>query len=82
MPIDLQSLTRKQKRVKDWSELLAAGVPHTELKNAFTEKLKLFRNLLAKCWESEKISEEDEMQLEDLERQLEQLAEETRLAAR
>ena len=82
MPLEVQSLSRKQKRIVAWSELLEEGISDQTLQNKITEKLKLFRNLLAKHWENEGCNQEELDQLENLERDLEQLAEEARLFAR
>lgn len=80
--MDLRSLTRKQKRLKDWTAYLESEVSDKATKLSMTEELKLYRNLLAKVWEEEKITEEDQAEIEDLERKIEQLADDARLLAR
>ncbi|MCB0329136.1 MAG: hypothetical protein KDD70_05720 [Bdellovibrionales bacterium] len=84
---DLSGLSRRQKRLKDWSHFLETEVSNSNLNNSeirvqLTDTLKLYRNLIAKCWESESISRDDSASLTDLERQLEQLTEDARLLAR
>ena len=80
--MNLRALSRKQKRLKDWSQFLESEVKHHEIRVQMADTLKLYRNLLAKCWESETVSEEDDATIQDLERQLEQMTEDARLLAR
>ena len=80
--MDLRSLTRKQKRLKDWTNFLEQEVVDDATRVSLTNELKNYRNLLAKVWEEERVSEEDEASIDDLERRIEQLADDARLLAR
>ena len=77
--MELSSLARKQKRIKDWSTYLEEHVFDEGLKRRTSETLQQYRNLIAKCWEQERISESDELHLVSLERELEELNEEARM---
>ena len=79
--MDLATLTTKHKRFQDWSKFLQSELLSESLRLRTEDTLKAFRNVLAKCWESENVTPEDAQHIEDLERQLEQLNEEARLVA-
>ncbi len=79
--MDLSSLTAKQKRLFDWTQSLNNPYPTDTLRLKMEDTLKLYRNVLAKCWEAELITPHDEAAINDLERQLEELSEEARLLA-
>jgi hypothetical protein len=84
------SLTRKQKRIRDWTYCLesefsapSSGAPanseHEAVRIRFTESLRDYKNLIARCWENDSMGEKEAAEIEDLERRLEQLAEDARL---
>ena len=77
--MELSDLARKQKRIKSWTSFLNNEVSDDSIRAQTVEALKLYRNYLSKCWEQRKISAEDKLKIEDLERQLEQLNEDARL---
>jgi len=79
--MDLQELSRKQKRLHDWSQFLKDDAEEYSLRIQMAELLKRYRNILARCWEEEFISENQKKTIEDLERQLEQTMNDLRLAA-
>lgn len=79
--MDLSSLTAKQKRLFDWTQSLSTPFPTDALRLKMEDTLKLYRNVLAKCWEAETITSDDEATINDLERQLEELSDEARLLA-
>lgn len=74
----LHSFAEKQKRLKSWTTFSQTEVHDESLRLKFVDTLKLYRNLMARCWEQEKITEEDVVELEDLERRLESLNEQAR----
>ena len=80
--MNLSELPRKQKRIQEWSRFLREEKLDEDLRLHFVEKLKSYRNLIAKCWESDSVSDEDQGRISDWERQLEQCFEEARLVAR
>jgi len=77
--MDLSQLAAKQKRVKDWSNFLENEVQPSDLKGRTASKLKEYRNLLARCWQDQEISEKDELAILSLERDLVRLNEEARM---
>lgn len=77
--MNLSSLARREKRLKDWSEFLATEVHDEELCRRTSLALQQYRNLLTKCWENGEVGEEDETQLQSAERELEELNEEARM---
>jgi hypothetical protein len=78
--MELRELSRKQKRLNDWSQFLKSETTcTTPLGTQMAELLKRYRNLLARCWEEEFISENEQHALEDLERQLQQTMNDLRL---
>lgn len=79
--MDMTSLTSKQKRLNDWMLALKEPFPTDALRLKVEDTLKLYRNVLAKCWEANALTSEDEATIEDLERQLEELNNEARLFA-
>lgn len=76
------SLTRKQKRLKDWNEFLNHEVKDDHLHLQISDQLKALRNQLSKCWEKQETNEQDLMQIATLERSIEDLIEEARFLAR
>lgn len=80
--MDLRGLARKQRRLQEWTHFLKEEVQDSSLRVQMADALKLYKNLLAKCWEEGAIHEQDVRNIDDLERKLEQLASEGRLAAR
>lgn len=80
--MELTDLARKQKRLQHWTRRLERGEKFLdeELRARFFEVLRCYRNLLAKVWEHAEISQEDSDHLVDLERRLEELDWDTRLA--
>ena len=64
------------------TRFLEQEVTDDSVRLQMSETLKLYRNLIAKCWEDEAVSEDDGGSISTLERQLEQLAEDARLEAR
>ncbi len=80
--MELKTLSRKQKRLQDWSKVLSSEMGDDDVRLALSDELKLYRNLIAKCWEVGEVSEDDEVAIGSLERKIEQLAEEARLVAR
>lgn len=77
--MELSALAAKQKRIQAWSTLLDSEVDEAGLKSRFSSALDRYRATLVRVWKSGKISPQDEHELTDLERQLEQLDEEARL---
>jgi len=69
----------KQKRIKQWNEVVQCSVENEELRLKFVNTLKLYRSLIAKCWEAEEVTEHDYNLMLDFERQLEQMNEEARM---
>ncbi len=78
--MELSRLSARQKRIQEWSRHLSDNHYWNEsLKVRFVDTLKDYRNLLAKFWESGVFGKSEDSQLADLERQLEQLFNESRL---
>ena len=73
------SIAKKQKRLFDWNKTLEKINTEQNIKTPLKDKLKLYRNLLAKCWEKESCTDDEEVEILSLEREIEQLVEETRL---
>ena len=78
----LSDLSRKQKRIQEWSSFLQEEKIDEDRRANFVEMLKSYKNLIAKCWESDLISEEDQKRILDWERRLEQCFDDARLVAR
>ena len=77
--MELTELARKQKRAIDWDQFLKAQVDNGPIRTATSQTLHQYRQVLARCFESSQISTADQSQLENLERQLEELNERARL---
>jgi len=75
----LSQLAAKQKRVRDWSQFLETQVQPDDLKVRTSSRLKEYRNLLARCWQEQVITEKDEFAILSLERELVKLNEEARV---
>jgi hypothetical protein len=81
IPMSLKRLSARQKRVEQWSKAVANGDVRESLRVTFVDTLRRYKTHLAKCWESEEVSEEESALIADLERQLETLESESRLRA-
>jgi hypothetical protein len=77
--MDISSLPAKQKRLKHWS-LLLSQVKDSNLQQNLASSLELYKATIARCWKTEHITSEDEMELKDLERRIEKLHELARFA--
>lgn len=77
--MELSALAAKQKRIQAWDFLLESEVDEPALKTRFSSALDRYRALLVRVWKAGKISSADEHEINDLERQLEQLDDEARL---
>jgi hypothetical protein len=77
--MELTELARKQKRAIDWEQFLKAQVDSGPIRTSTGQALHQYRQILARCFESSQISMADQSQLENLERQLEELNERARL---
>lgn len=80
--MDLSRLSAEEKRLKDWQHFIDSEDMNPDVKNTFRDEIKAFRNLLARLWEQESVSEQDQHQLLDMRRKLSQLMEEARLLSR
>ncbi|MCB0320699.1 MAG: hypothetical protein KDD60_07205 [Bdellovibrionales bacterium] len=80
--MQFHTLSRKQKRLNFWTQFLEHEVHNDSLRLNMSDELKVLRNLLARCWEAQSVSNEDLSSIVDQERKLEQLAQEARLSAR
>ncbi len=80
--MDMSRLSAEEKRLRDWQHFVQTEEIDDDVKQEFRETLKAFRNLLAKIWEQESVSEDDVNNLGDMRRRLTQLMEEARLHAR
>ena len=78
--MELSQLAKKQKRIKDWSDFIAdGGVQPAALKQEMLSTLNEFKKVLARCWEAQAISAQDERTISDFERRLQQFNEEARM---
>ena len=78
--MELSQLAIHQKRIKDWSDFIAeGGVQSAQLKEEILSTLTQFKKVLARCWEAKTISSQDEAEISDFERRLQQLNEEARM---
>ena len=73
--MELKLLAKKQKRLLFWTEFVESEVHDEQVRHETLATLKEYRELLARCWEAEAVSEDSQAQLEDLERKLEALNE-------
>jgi hypothetical protein len=85
--MDLTRLAAKQKRLNSWRDFLESGGAQVlDLRSRTLAALNQYSDLLEKCWEASNssytnpINPEHLSQIEDLERQLEELNEEARLS--
>jgi hypothetical protein len=76
---DLSWLTAKQKRLITWEKFLQEELQNPEIKFKTESLIESFSKVLLKIWENNAYSETDKQEIEDLERKLEQLNEESRL---
>lgn len=74
----LSALAARQKRLKFWNTFVKEQVQDKTLRLTYVDQLKLYRNLLARCWEHGQITQADERELDDLERRIEDLNEQAR----
>ncbi|RMG41099.1 MAG: hypothetical protein D6719_09210 [Candidatus Dadabacteria bacterium] len=77
--MELSELAARQKRLKFFSRILPHSLSDSRLKERAAELLNSYRNLLAKVWETQSITEDDRLKLLSLERELEELTEAARL---
>jgi hypothetical protein len=77
--MNLASLAAKQKRLQTWKNLLTTQVQEDELRTEFATGLSRYASLIARCWKAGKITDKDVLEIDDLERRLEQLEENGRL---
>ena len=78
--MDLSLLATRQKRIKDWTDFVTeGGVQDPSLKTKVIETIAQLKKAIVQCWENQKVTAEDEKVIEDLERQLQQLNEESRM---
>lgn len=78
--MELSQLAIKQKRVKDWADFISeGGAQSPALKEEIIATLGQFKKVLARCWEAQQISAQDESEMLDFERRLQQLNEEARM---
>lgn len=78
----LSEIAAKQKRLRYWADVADSRTYSEQLRVRMKDTLKLYRNLLTKCWENGEIADSDQDEVLDLERQLELLDEEARLHSR
>ncbi len=79
--MDLSKLAAKQKRLQSWSRFVENEVSDLHLKRNSLALLERYRQALTKVWDVEAVSPDDIRDIDDLERQLEELNERARLAA-
>lgn len=78
--MDLSKLAIKQKRLNFLQSWVDRKEVHDEaVKVQMIDLLKVYRNLLATCWEKKECDADDESKLQNLDRQLRNLHEESRL---
>lgn len=78
--MELSQFAKMQKRIKDWSEFISdGGVQSAALREEILSNLNKLKKVLARCWESQKVSPQDEAEIRDLERSLQQQNEEARM---
>lgn len=77
--MQLSDLAAKQQRLKTWLRYLDTEVQSEELHQRMKDTLQSYRTALARCWKTEKITDQDRDEIQDLERQLEELDEEARM---
>lgn len=76
---DFSWLAARQKRIKTWQDFNQHETQDPSIRSATEEKLSLLSNALLKVWDSRCLTPEELANIDNLERQLEQLNEEARL---
>lgn len=76
----IATLPIRQKRFKDWSVFAEKEISDPAIKSACQHKLRSYGDLLVKCFEAAEVSDNQELALLSLERELELLNEEARLS--
>ena len=78
--MELSELSRNQTRLQFLQSLLDNNeVTDEETRLKLVDTMKTYRNLIARCWETQTISEEDKTELANLDRKLEALHEDSRV---
>lgn len=77
--MELPRLAAKQKRYKDILEFAHNEVQDTSVKPNLLKALANYRTALAKCWDAQKISPEDALAIDSIERELDTLHNQARL---
>jgi hypothetical protein len=81
MTFDISRIAAKQKRASDWANFIEREVVDPAVKSSVQKDLSEYRALLKRCWEKNEVTAADVAALENLERRLEELNEEARLAS-
>ena len=79
--LPLSALARKQKRLRDWKNLLFDEPQASAIRRSFERDIAAYETLLWTIWDKKGASAEDAEALESLERELEKADELVRLAA-
>lgn len=77
--MNLARLSSMQKRLKHWS-LLLEQIKDDSLRQELASTLEAYKATLARCWKAEQFTQEDEVELGDLERRIMKLHELARFA--
>lgn len=78
--MEISRLASKNKRIQDWRRFLSEETSVSARVRAETESLlSELAEVLSGCWAAKKVSDEDEQQISDLERKLEELNDQGRL---
>lgn len=77
--MNLDRLAACQKRILAWQDFLETHEISNSVRLKTLDTIKEYRNLLVRCWEQNRITDEDVNHLNDLERRLEGLNEDARL---
>ena len=77
---NLARLAQVQKRIKDWGRLIVAEAPNDHVRAAGSALISRLQVVITRIWEQKTATATDSNELNDLERQLEVLHEEVRLA--
>lgn len=80
--MDLSRLAAMQKRRDAWAAFADRELLSIDVKSAIKERLARYQAKIVSCWERSTISEQDQHEIANLERELIQLNEEARLLAR
>jgi hypothetical protein len=78
MTVLLSRVSARQKKAITWANFLN-DLKDESLKSRLSEALLSYQNILARCWEEGQVSEEDELRLLTLERELTKMNEEVRM---